>query len=304
MRSVMVSRTEFERLTADLLEKTCRRAEQVLTRAGLDWSDVSRVLLVGGATRMPMVSKLLQQRSGRVPDQHVSPDEAVCRGAAIYAGHLLGLRGRSGIEHPVQVANISTHSLGIQGINPKSGQKINRVLIPRGTPLPARVTKEFVTKASAQRSISITVLEGDSAQPNRCVAIGRAVLRELPADLATEWPVEVTCEYSPSGRLTVDARIRYTDRTVHLELLRPCGVSQTHLDHWKAAVGSAAGFSVFEDLSRRERQAEAPPPIALAVSPPLEEEEASEGRLLSFLQRYMPFAFRGAEQVRSTADEE
>jgi molecular chaperone DnaK len=267
------------------------------------WSDVSRVLLVGGATRMPMIRRMLHEQSGRMPDQRVSSDEAVSRGAAIYAAHLLDQSGRTGTLQRMKINNISTHSLGIEGIDPRSGKKINRVLIPRGTPLPAKVTKEFVTVANAQRSISITVLEGDSPRPQHCVAIGRAVLRELPAEITTQWPIEVTCEYGSSGRLRVDARVRYTDRTVHLELSRPCGVSQVHLERWKAAVGAGAGFSAFQELAQRERQDDAPPPIAVAVSPSQPAAPAGDG-MMAFLHRHMPFVFREAEKSGSTSDDQ
>jgi molecular chaperone DnaK len=294
-RTVVVTRSELERISSTLLEQTRMHTERLLSNAGLSWSDVSRILLVGGATRMPMVRSMLHRQSGLMPDQRVSPDEAVCRGAALYASRLLNQRGRNGSPMGVRVGNISTHSLGIEGVELKSGKKMNKVLIPRGTPLPARVTKEFVTKANAQQSISITILEGDSSQPEHCVAIGRAVLRDLPAEMTTQWPVEVTCEYGVNGRLTLEARIRYTDRMVHLEVLRPCGVSQIHLDRWKTAVCQRAGFSAFQDLARRERQEESPPPIAMAVSPP--EEHAHEGhRVLSLLHRYLPFVFRRSEQ--------
>lgn len=294
MRDVRVTREEFERLTAGLLERTVRHAERVLIDAGLAWTDISRILLVGGATRMPMVRRGLRARSGQSPEQSVSPDEAVCRGAAIFAGHLLGHQAQTRPPRETKIGNISTHSLGIEGIDPKSGKKLNRIVIPRGTKLPARVSKEFVTKANAQRSISITVLEGDSSQPQHCTPIGRAVLRELPEDLTIQWPVEVTCEYGPSGRLTLDARIRYTDRHVHLEVIRPCGVSQVHLERWRSAVGSAAGFAEFESLARRELRDHAPPPIALAISPP--EPESHEGHILTFLHRFMPFIARRAQQ--------
>ena len=90
---IAVSREQFEEMTADLLERTSYTSRQLLGVAGLEWKDVQRVLLVGGSTRMPMVPRMLQALSGIQPERSVNPDEAVARGAALYAGHLLATRG-------------------------------------------------------------------------------------------------------------------------------------------------------------------------------------------------------------------
>ena len=88
-------------MTADLLERTAYTSRQLLGAAGLEWKDVQRVLLVGGSTRMPMVARMLQELTGIQPDRTVNPDEAVARGAALYAGHLLAASGPgSGEQRP------------------------------------------------------------------------------------------------------------------------------------------------------------------------------------------------------------
>ncbi len=86
---IPVSREQFEELTADLLERTAYTTRQLLAAAGMEWKDISRVLLVGGSTRMPMVVEMLRKLSGMEPDHTVHPDEAVARGAALYAAYLL-----------------------------------------------------------------------------------------------------------------------------------------------------------------------------------------------------------------------
>jgi molecular chaperone DnaK len=288
--SFEVSREQFERLTHSLWQRSVRHMKRLLHDSDLKWPDVSRLLLVGGASRMPMIRNRLRAEIGIAADQQVNPEEAVARGAAIYAGHLLRPGDATASRSPLVIRNVSTHSLGIEGVDPQSGQRLNKILIPRGTSLPARAHKEFVTKANAQRSISITVLEGESADPRQCTILGRAVLRELPEDLTTEWPVEVSCEYSGSGRLTMDAHIRYTDRAVHLELLRTCGVSAAHRGRWKAAVCKAAGFAEFQRLAELERNDELPPPIVMAISPP-EATSVPQHGVQALLQR-LPFLHR------------
>lgn len=244
---VPVLRQQFEELTADLLERTAYTTRQLLQAAGLQWSEVDRILLVGGSTRMPMVARMLQELAGRVPDRTVNPDEAVARGAAIYARYLLcAERGPAAV--PFRVTNVNAHSLGVEGIDPETLRKVNIVLIPRNTPLPAKATERFMTKAEGQRSIVIQVLEGESSMPGECTAIGRTVIRDLPAGLPKGWPVEVTFEYKPNGRLTVHGVVPGTDRQVVLDLEREAGLSQEGLSRWKQAVAEGAGFDAFEEM--------------------------------------------------------
>src|SRR5208283_448203 len=101
---IAFTREQFEEMSADLLERTSYTSRQLLGAAGLEWKDVQRVLLVGGSTRMPMVARMLQGLSGIQPDRTVNPDEAVARGAALYAGHLLAARG-GGPRGTFQVTN-------------------------------------------------------------------------------------------------------------------------------------------------------------------------------------------------------
>ena len=296
--TIQITRSQFENATTDLVERTGLICDRLLQRAGCDWSRVSQVLLVGGATRMPMIRGLLAQRLGRSADDRVCPEEAVARGAALYAAGVLGGRGQ---PPALQVISTSTHSLGIEGVSEETGERINKVLIPRGTPLPAKVTREFFAKSNAQRSITFNILEGEDLQAARCARIGRVTLRDLPADVSDQWPIEVTYEYSPSGQLGVDARVRYTDCAVHLETVRPAGVSQAHVAQWRKAVTALAGFSAYRAVRDWERAAESAGPVAVAGLPPAGPEPAG---VQAFLRRMMPFLFRPkrpAESVGSAA---
>ena len=250
---IAVSREQFEDMTADLLERSSYTSRQLLAVAGLEWKDVERVLLVGGSTRMPMVARMLQGLTGIQPERTVNPDEAVARGAALYAGHLLAARAGSA-KSTFQVTNVNSHSLGVEGIDTDTLRKKNVVLIPRNMALPARHTERFATKAEGQRSIVIKVLEGESSQPGDCIAIGRTVVRDLPTGLPKGWPVEITFEYGTNGRLAVDALVPGTHHKARLELVREVGLSNEGLSRWKQPVGAAAGFGTFELAARAMQQ--------------------------------------------------
>jgi len=289
---IRVGRAEFEEMTADLLERTAHTTRQLLVAAGLDWTDVSRLLLVGGATRMPMVQEMLRRMTGIAPDHTVHPDEAVARGAALYASHLLAEQTDAGRGSRFRVTNVNSHSLGVEGIEQETLRKANIVLIPRNSPLPAKFTERFVTKRAGQPSIVIRVLEGESSAPDHCTPIGRTVIRDLPPDLPQGWPVEVTFEYGANGRLTVHGVVPGTQRRVQLSIERNVGLSGERVARWKGAVSSDSGFDAFETLvdealglddagapsdrsggpSAREaavpEASTAPPPGAPAAAPP------------------------------------
>jgi molecular chaperone DnaK len=241
-----VTRERFEELCGDLLERTAYTTRQLLADAGLHWKDVSRLLLVGGSTRMPMVGEMLRRLTGMQPCRTVNPDEAVARGAALYAGYLLAKQGSGAAGATFEVTNVNAHSLGVEGIDRETLRKTNVVLIRRNTPLPAKFTERFITKSEDQRSIVIQVLEGESSLPGECTPIGRTVIRGLPSGLPKGWPIEVTFEYGANGRLGVRAAVPGTQQDASLDLERAVGLSHEKIDRWKQPVTSSAGFDAFE----------------------------------------------------------
>ncbi len=241
-----LSRKLFEELTADLLERTSYTTRQVLSAANLEWKDVSRVLLVGGSTRMPMVGRMIRSLTGLTPDHSVNPDEAVARGAAVYAQYLLDKQSPKAEDAPTfEITNVNAHSLGVEGIDQETLRKDNIKLISRNSSLPARYKKTFVTRSDNQKTIVVQVLEGESSRPAECAQIGRAVIRNLPAGLAKGHPIEVTFEYGSNGCLKVDAAVPGTEGRVILELEREGGISSQGLAAWKQPIGDAAGFDAF-----------------------------------------------------------
>ncbi len=268
---VEITREKFEEITADLLERTRYTTRQLLATSGKTWKEIDRILLTGGSTRMPMVQRMLKELSGIEPDHSVSPDEAVARGAAIYANYVLASRKESGHEPTFDVTNVNAHSLGIQGIDPQTGRKRNRILIRRNTPLPARQTADCVTKDAGQVNVVVQVLEGESLDPEECSAIGRTMIRDLPGNLPKGWPIEVTYEYGVNGRLNVVAKVRGTDKETSLELEREDSMSDDKMNKWQKVVGDEeAGLDAFDLAVAKDLKANTPPqpsPVSQSRAP-------------------------------------
>ena len=259
-----ITREVFEEETAHLLERTAYVTRQLLTASGLEWADLSRILLVGGSTRMPMVASMLQERTGLTPDHSVNPDEAVARGAALYADYLLAQRSETR-KTKFQVTNVNSHSLGIEGVDPKTGRKCNNVLIRRNTPLPATKTERFVTKKAGQRSVVLKVLEGESQVPDECTPIGKAVIRDLPPNLPAGSTIRVTYEYGTNGRLNVTAGVKGTGKEIHLELERDGALSNALVAQWGRVIAAGGGLQSFDALL--QGQPAPPPPMAVQSGP-------------------------------------
>jgi molecular chaperone DnaK len=250
VQEVPLSRAAFEERTADLLYRTSITSRQVLTAAGLKWSDIDRVLLVGGSTRMPMVRRMLKEITGREPHSEVNPDEAVARGAALYAAHVLS--SQQPAAQPLQVTNVSAHSLGITGFDVKTGRRCNTIVIPRNSSLPARKSRKFVTRKIAQQSIVVQVLEGESTQPENCTQVGRLVIRNLPPGLAAGAPVKVTYEYGTNGRLSVSAQVPGTECAMRIELERTGERSAGQIAVWRQVLASEPTLAQFQPIIEAE----------------------------------------------------
>ena len=268
---VQISRLQFEERSADLLYRTSVTTRQVLAAAGLAFKNIQRVLLVGGSTRMPMVRKMLADLAGKEPHGEVNPDEAVARGAALYASHLLAksqpVPAATGRLPPsatlaarppaqIQVTNVSAHSLGIEGYNVKLDRRGNTILIPRNTPLPVNVTRRFITRKIGQKSIVVQVLEGESSRPDECTRVGRMVIRNLPPGLAAGTPVKVTYEYGANGRLSVKADVSAINRSMKVEFERTGERTAQQIAAWRQVLATDGSFSRLEPMIRADQEAQ------------------------------------------------
>jgi molecular chaperone DnaK len=231
-----VSREQFEEATAPLLERTRATTEIVVRQAGLSWDALDRVLLVGGATRMPMVVRMLEELSGKKPDRSVSADEAVAHGAALYADLLLKKQGQKAgtpaAPPRFAVTNVNSHSLGVLGVDTRTGLKRNKVLIPKNTPLPHTVTRVFKTHRPHQANVVIQVVEGESERPEGCIKVGTCKIENLPPDLPADWPVQVSYSYESNGRLHVTGKVKGHDARVVADFQRDNSMSEKDMEMW------------------------------------------------------------------------
>lgn len=229
-----VTRELFEEITQDLLERTAFTTRQTLQAAGLDWSEIDRILMVGGSTRMPAVSQMLKNLSGIEPDRSVSPDEAVAHGAALHAGMLLDTH--AGRVPQFRIQNVNSHSLGVVAYDAQTQEPRNAILIPRNTALPAASTRAFRTKRQGQKSVLVRIVEGEAGHPDHCSQIGRCSIRNLPPDLPKNTPIEVRFRYLENGRLSVRVRVAGTHKLLRHEIMRDNSLTAEQLNAWRKFV--------------------------------------------------------------------
>lgn len=229
-----ITREQFEEATQDLLDRTRFTTLQALKAAALDWKDLDRVLLVGGATRMPMVRDMLRAVSGREPDDSVAADEAVAHGAALHASLLIAQQ--QGLPTILKIRNVNSHSLGVVGFDPLTQRRRNGILIPRNTRLPVTSKRIFKTRKAGQTTIGVEIVEGESPSADDCTPIGRCSVRQLPPHLPAQSPVEVLFHYKPNGRLQVRVTVPGAEHQVATEIVRENGLSKEQLDAWRQRV--------------------------------------------------------------------
>jgi molecular chaperone DnaK len=190
-----LSRTEFERMTEDLLDKTREPFQQAIKDAGIDVSQIDHVILVGGQTRMPAVRKLVTDLAGKEPHQGVNPDEVVGVGAAIQAGVLRGE------VKDVLLLDVTPLSLGVE-----TKGSIFTKLIERNTTIPTKRSEVFTTADDNQSSVEIHVLQGEAEMAYRNKSLGRFQLVGIPPAPRGLPQIEVTFDIDANGIVNVAAK--------------------------------------------------------------------------------------------------
>lgn len=210
---VAISRQQFEELIKPKLDTALALVRILLRDAGVTPQEVDRVLLVGGSTRIPCVSEGLAAYFGKQPDDSVNPDEAVALGAAVRAAHILATTSMERMSEPIaekvgglQITDVTSHSFGIEAMIPGTNRRVNAILIPRNTPLPAEVSKEFVTSLPGQTAIELTIYQGESQDPALCNAVGEFTMGGLPPNRPAGCKVRVTVGCNVDGVVNVTAQ--------------------------------------------------------------------------------------------------
>ncbi len=236
-----VSRQEFEEWTQDLIDRTQFTTQLAVKAAGLDYSDIETVVLVGGATRMPCVREMLREVFEKDAYAGLSPDQAVAHGAAIRAAMLQQANspGQGTLGEvcrrisSVAMTNVVSHSLGIAATDPQTGHKRNATLIRRNSVIPCQARRRFKTAQANQKSARILVLEGDFPCVDDCTRVGECVISDLPPGLPFGSPVEVELVVDGNGRIHLQARDVVGDGRVQATLERPARyLSEEQITGW------------------------------------------------------------------------
>ncbi len=245
--AVALTRGDFERMTADLLQRTRDTTELVLQQADVDPATLDELILVGGSTHMPSVEEMLTSVCKKTPSRELNAEVAVAQGAAIHAAILeakeTGGEGRMAKAvisrlRSVVSDDVNSHSLGIKVTDPdQRTQKMNHIMIPRNTTIPFSRTERFSTNSANQQTVHVYLLEGEAKDVDACSQIGDFRITDLPPNLPAGSPVEVTYSYDSSGRINATARDLTGNKEASTEIVRASGLDD-------------AGLQAFESLAR------------------------------------------------------
>src|SRR3989449_4634474 len=233
----VLTRARFEEMTADLVERCIGPFKQALADAKMTEKDLDEVILVGGATRMPMIQELVRRLSGKEPNKEVHPDEVVAVGAAIQAGVL------SGTVREVVLLDVTPLSLGVETLG-----GVMTPLIPRNTTIPTRKSEVFTTAADGQTQVEIHVLQGERQMARDNRTLGRFILDGLPPAPRGVPKIEVTFDIDANGILDVKAKDTATGREQSIKIT---GTSTLAKDDVEKMVKEAERYAE-EDKRRRE----------------------------------------------------
>jgi molecular chaperone DnaK len=237
MLTVPISRAEFESLTRDLLTRTRLTVQQVLRQSGVGWDKVDRLLMVGGSTHMPMTRQMLQEVSGKPPDDSLAVSEVVARGAALHAGIVAARSAtengealvddvREALGQIVEI-HVNAHSLGIEVKHHE--ERINDILIPKNTQLPMAASRVYRTVMENQPRVRVKVLQGEAHQADACISIGECWIEGLPGSLPKAAPVQVRCSCGSDGIVDVMALDMTSGKMARAEIHRSSGLSDAEI---------------------------------------------------------------------------
>ena len=214
-----LSRAKFDELTHDLVERTMVPVRNAIKDAGLDFSELDEVILVGGSTRIPAVQEAIKKETGKDINRSVNPDEVVAMGAAIQGGVL------SGDVKDVVLLDVTPLSLGIETMG-----GVNTVLIERNTTIPTSKSQVFSTAADNQPAVDIHVLQGEREMAADNKTLGRFQLTDIPAAPRGVPQIEVTFDIDKNGIVNVSAKDLGTGKEQSIKIEASSNLSDDDID--------------------------------------------------------------------------
>ena len=218
--NVKLSRSKFESLVDDLLERTKEPCKKAIKDAGLDSSKIHEAILVGGSTRVPKVQEIVKTLFGKEPHRGVNPDEVVALGAAVQAGVL------SGDVKDILLLDVTPLSLGIETLG-----GVTTRLIDRNTTIPTRKSETFSTASDNQPSVEVNVLQGEREMAKDNRSLGKFHLDGIPAAPRGVPQVEVTFDIDANGILHVSAKDKGTGKEQKITITDNTGLSDSEIEN-------------------------------------------------------------------------
>ena len=232
-----LTRAKLEQLVGDLISRSMEPCKKAVTDAGINFSDINEVVLVGGQTRMPKIQELVKELFGREPHRGVNPDEVVAVGAAVQAGVL------AGEVKDLLLLDVTPLTLSIETLG-----GVATPMIPRNTTIPTKKTETFSTAADSQTEVEVHVLQGERPMAAQNRTLGKFKLSGIPTAPRGVPQIEVTFDIDANGILNVTAKDNATGKDTRITITSSSGLSKDEVER----MAKDAEAHASEDKEKRE----------------------------------------------------